>query len=291
MVEVAAERGAANVTVAHVVARSGVSRRTFYEQFEDREQCFLAAFDDAVQRIAAVVLPAYERSIGWREQIRGGLCALLEFLDQDRVTGRLVFVEVLGAGPKALEHRRRIVEKVIAAVDKAREEPGKDGGPPTLTAEGVVGGGFSLIHARLLESEQGPLVELLNPLMAMIVLPYQGSSAARKELERPTPVVRTNGKRSGSDPLRDLEMRLTYRTICVLLAIGSNPDASNRKVADASGIRDQGQVSKLLSRLEHLGLVQKAEEHPAKGEPNAWRLTERGADVRGAISRQGIAPS
>src|SRR6476660_10312168 len=60
MIDVVSERTRANATVAHVVARSGVSRRTFYEHFEDREDCFLAAFDDAIEKIAAVVIPAYE---------------------------------------------------------------------------------------------------------------------------------------------------------------------------------------------------------------------------------------
>ena len=59
MIEVASERGASEVTVSRVVARSGVSRRTFYDQFEDREDCLLAAFDQALEWILAVVGPAY----------------------------------------------------------------------------------------------------------------------------------------------------------------------------------------------------------------------------------------
>jgi AcrR family transcriptional regulator len=91
MVEVASERGAVNVTVAHVVARSGVSRRTFYEIFQDREDCFLAAFDDGIVRIANEVIPAYEaagrtqRAHSWREKIRAGLTALLQILDDEPV--------------------------------------------------------------------------------------------------------------------------------------------------------------------------------------------------------------
>ena len=64
LVDVVAERGVAQVTVAHVVARSGVSRRTFYELFEDREACLSAAFDAAVQRAATRVLPAYQQATG-----------------------------------------------------------------------------------------------------------------------------------------------------------------------------------------------------------------------------------
>jgi hypothetical protein len=83
-------------------------------------------------------------------------------------------------------------------------------------------------------------------------------------------------------------MRLTYRTIRVLLAIGAlggrGSHPSNRQVADAAGIRDQGQISKLLARLQHLGLIDNAGESRAKGEPNKWTLTERGSKVREAIS-------
>jgi DNA-binding MarR family transcriptional regulator len=135
------------------------------------------------------------------------------------------------------------------------------------------------------------LGDLLNPLMAMTVLPYLGPAAARRELARPVPPAAANGARTlGVDPLRDLEMRLTYRTVRVLLAVGelsgqgSNP--SNRQVADAAGIRDQGQISKLLNRLEQLGLVENTGHTRAKGEPNKWTLTSRGSKVRQAVSVQ-----
>jgi DNA-binding MarR family transcriptional regulator len=118
----------------------------------------------------------------------------------------------------------------------------------------------------------------------MVVLPYLGAAASRRELAQPVPKAPNGGRRVAADPLRDLEMRLTYRTVRVLLAIGAHPGASNRQVADSSGIRDQGQISKLLARLEHLGLIRNAGDAHAKGEPNAWTLTERGGEVREAIS-------
>jgi AcrR family transcriptional regulator len=87
MVEEVSGRGTANVTVAHVVARSGVSRRTFYEQFADREECFLGAFDEVLARLEAVVVPAYEEGCtqraSWRAGVRAGLVALLGFLECD----------------------------------------------------------------------------------------------------------------------------------------------------------------------------------------------------------------
>src|SRR6202046_5951970 len=84
MVQEVSERGVANVSVGHVVGRSGVSRRTFYEIFNDREDCFLAAFDEALHNAAAVVVPAYGTGGAWQTRVRGGLIALLGLLDTDR---------------------------------------------------------------------------------------------------------------------------------------------------------------------------------------------------------------
>jgi AcrR family transcriptional regulator len=151
MIDVVGEYGVRNVTVAHVVARSGVSRRTFYEVFEDREDCFLAAFDDAIAKIAAFVVPAYEHETGWREQIRAALTGLLEFLDCEPSLGRLVVVEALGAGPRALARRARVLSAIVEVLDRGRADSKLGGDAPSLTAEGVVGAVLSVLHTRLLE--------------------------------------------------------------------------------------------------------------------------------------------
>lgn len=78
MVDLTHEQGAERVTVAHVVARAGVSRRTFYELFDDREACLLAALNEALERIADAVLGAYRGERGWSERIGAGLTAMLD---------------------------------------------------------------------------------------------------------------------------------------------------------------------------------------------------------------------
>jgi AcrR family transcriptional regulator len=282
-VEVTRERGASEATVARVVARAGMSRRTFYELFEDREDCFLAAFDYAVAKAAATVIPAYQAQGAWREQIRAGLTALLGFLDDEPGLGALVVVDALGAGPQALKRRARVLETLIQVVDEGRIE-GKVGQErPPLTAEGVVGAVFSVIHARMLE--QTPLAELVNPLMSVIVMPYFGANAARRELHRPVAKTR-RAPRPRQDPLKDLDMRLTYRTVCVLMAIAADPGVSNRQVAERAGIIDQGQMSRLLTRLDNLGLIDNTGQGHAHGEPNAWTLTPKGQEVEQAIKTE-----
>jgi predicted transcriptional regulator len=77
-------------------------------------------------------------------------------------------------------------------------------------------------------------------------------------------------------------MRLTYRTIRVLMAISKHPGASNRDIAENSGITDQGQISKLLARLARLELVHNTGEGQEKGGANAWQLTVRGSRVERA---------
>jgi hypothetical protein len=146
-----------------------------------------------------------------------------------------------------------------------------------------------------LKGERRPLVELLGELMGMIVLPYLGPAAARREQGlalpapvAPSPVPRPEWPaRAVADPLESVPMRLTYRTSRVLEGVaelaGRGSDPSNREIADHAGIQDAGQVSKLLRRLESLGLLANSGLGHAKGEPNAWRLTAQGELVARSI--------
>jgi AcrR family transcriptional regulator/DNA-binding MarR family transcriptional regulator len=284
MIEVASEKGLVEATVGRVVDRAGVSRRTFYEIFEDREQCFLSALDTAIASASDRVLETYVPDRDWRERVRRALVALLAFLEDEPGMGRLLVVESLGAGPQALECRSRVLAQLIAAVDSARSES-NGSGPPSLTAEGVVGAALSVIHARMIEHASRSLLELTGPLMSMIVLPYYGKAAAKRELDRPVlPIPHT--KKPVGDPLSGLEMRLTYRTVRVLLVIGAHPGASNRQIGLQSGVEDQGQISKLLARLERIGLIQNTGAGATKGAPNAWTLTNKGKDIHQAITTQ-----
>jgi AcrR family transcriptional regulator/DNA-binding MarR family transcriptional regulator len=292
MFDVACERGVAEVTVAHVVARSGVSRRTFYEAFGDCEDCFLAALEQAVSHAAECVLPAYRAESSWRERIRAGLVALLCFLDEEPVVGRVLVAESLAAGPRALACRNRVLAQVMCAIDQGREELNAGVEPPPLSAEGIVGGALAIVHARLTAVPRGgelggaPLVELAAPLMSMIVLPYLGAAAARRELARPVPAVSVAAHDATplENPFKAVGMRLTYRTVRVLMAIAQQPQASNRAVGELADIKDQGQVSKLLSRLERAGLVANTGLGPGQGAPNAWSLTDAGERVARSLS-------
>jgi AcrR family transcriptional regulator len=289
MSQVTCERGAHNVTVAHVVERAGVSRRTFYETFADTQDCLLAALEHALGCAAERVGAAYESHERWRERIRAALAASLELFDEEPHLARLLVVESLNAGEKALRRRAEVLHALTEAVDAARGElQARVESPPRLTAEGVVGAVLSVLHTRLSGRDSQPLSTLLNPLMSMIVLPYLGSAAARRELARPVAIPMARAGRSESaqlrsDPFKDAGMRMTYRTMRVLSVIAAHPGFSNRRIGAAAGVSDQGQMSKLLARLQRLGLVSNNGAGHAQGEPNAWVLTPAGRMVQLSI--------
>jgi AcrR family transcriptional regulator len=291
--EVLAEDGLEDAGVGRVCKRAGVSRRTFYDLFDDREACFLAVLDTAAERLSHCVLPVYAHEGPWRERIREALTALLEFFDEEPALARVCLVETLKAGPAVSERRRRVLDALSGAVDEGRSESKAGSGPPPLTAQSTVGGAVSVIHARVLEEHPRPLAELLNPLMSMIVHPYLGPAAARRELDRPLPPPKPpsdgHALRHARDPFKDLPIRITFRTARVLATIAAQSGASNRQIGDAAGVADQGQMSKLLNRLEGFQLIANHGHGHAKGEPNAWTLTPRGHGILQAISDEPVS--
>jgi AcrR family transcriptional regulator len=288
------ELGWSGASVAHITARARVSRRTFYDLFENREDCLLAILEDVVGRIEDELAAAELAALPWRERVRGGLWTILCFLDREPALARVCVAQALRGGPRVLARREQILARLAGVVDEGRLESARVGECPSLTAEGLVGATLAIVHTRLTRGEREPLGELFGELMGMIVLPYLGPAAARREQRRPPVSASGRESRAGlsgsagmadlppvsvEDPLADVPMRLTYRTALVLQAIAERPGASNRIVGDLAGVADQGQISKLLARLERLGLIENTGEGHARGERNAWYLTALGDRV------------
>jgi AcrR family transcriptional regulator len=107
MAEVVADKGYPATTVADVVERAGVSRRTFYEQFADKEACFLAAYDAGLDAVLSRIREAVEvnPAAGWRDRARAGVEAFLALLASEPAFARALQVEIMTAGPAALDRR------------------------------------------------------------------------------------------------------------------------------------------------------------------------------------------
>jgi AcrR family transcriptional regulator len=281
------EHGYAGATVAHITARAKVSRRTFYELFEDREACLAALVEDVLVLLEDEVARAGLAGLPWRERVRGGLVVILGFFDREPALARVCVVGALSGGARLLERRAEVLARLAGILDEGRIESARRGGDcAALMAEGLVGAAFGIVHTRLLRGERTALLGLVAELMGMIVLPYLGPAAARREQTMPAPKAPAPAQHGllaqalpFADPLQGLPMRWTYRTARVMQGISELPGASNREVADYAGIHDQGQVSKLLARLQRLGLIANTGDERLKGEPNVWRLTPRGDQV------------
>jgi AcrR family transcriptional regulator len=296
---VVCEQGSEGASVRQIVARAGVSRRRFYELFASSEDCFRAVFEEAIRQASERASAAYGVERPWEDRMRAALFAVLAFLESEPELARLAVLHTTPTGP-VTARRNEVLGALAHFIDAGGRAAQGALNPPPLTAQTVVAGMLGVVQARLLEGHAEPLTALTNPLMSVIMLPYLGPTAAWEELSKP---VRDNPSPSPPaepkrDPLGDLDMRLTYRTLRVLAEIAASPGISNQAVAEAAGIRDQGQISKLLSRVEGLGLIRNEGGGQAKGRPNAWFVTRRGAEVgrdigqrlhRGSSAAQGRA--
>ncbi len=145
----------------------------------------LVVFDEAVADVAARLQPAYRQADGWLERTRAGLAELLRFCDERPDTARALVIESIAWGPAVLERRGQLLDALAGALDRGREQADPARVPSPGTAENLVGACVSLVHTRLLQDGDGSLAELVPSLMSVIVHPYLGAEAARRELERP----------------------------------------------------------------------------------------------------------
>jgi AcrR family transcriptional regulator len=280
-IEVVEVDGYASLTVAKITQRSAISRRTFYELFYDREDCFLAAFEQILDEARARVASAYSSQPDQNSGVRAAVAETIALIDERPGAARLCIVEALAAGQKVLERRAHTLDDVARAIDRAFARAGLRG--DHAMAGAITGAVAAMLHTHVVAEELAP-ANLSGALMALIVLPYRGRAAAKAELIAPQPAREPVAVSSAREPnpLQALNLRLTYRTIRVLIAVAERPGASNLEIARAAGIDDQGQISKLLRRLREVGLIENTGDGQLRGRANAWRLTELGQGVQRA---------
>ncbi len=287
MVTAASTRGGEPVRVSDIIALAGVSRKTFYALFADREDCLRATVEEGVALAAARASAVDDPEARWVDRLRAGLHALLGLLEEEPELARLCVAQAL-IGRAAHPRLDEALEQLASFLDEGRTTPRARTQTPALAAQGVLGGALGLIHARLTVTDSGSLLELSNPLMSMIVLPYLGRAAAHKEQSRPEPAPVSRQRGRTPKPPEALNFRLTYRTMAVLAVIAARSALSNSEIAERAGISDQGQISKLLARLHHRGLIENTGDGQARGAANAWRLTREGKELQRTITRASL---
>jgi AcrR family transcriptional regulator len=182
MLGVVGESGYEGASVRAVLAQTGLYRQAFYDNFSDREACYIEAFELGVAQLETLVRSAAADAETWQGKLRAGVGTLLESFESDPGLGRALIVEVHSAGPEALKRRANAMKRVEDFIDSAREAPGSVESPPPIAAEGVVAGMHAVVHARLAAGSEDGFRELLPEFMYFAVLPYFGPEVASAEM-------------------------------------------------------------------------------------------------------------
>jgi AcrR family transcriptional regulator len=180
LAEAIAENGYASTTIAHITRHAAVSRRTFYEHFASKDECFVAAYDTVMEQLRERVDDAYQAEDEWPRALRAGIAAMLSFLALEPNLARLSMVEALVAGPVVVERYDAAIRSLVPYL-----EAGREGRSPEVlaqlsptTEEALVGGMISLISRRIIANRTAELEQLLPDLVEFTLTPYLGTTEA-----------------------------------------------------------------------------------------------------------------
>jgi AcrR family transcriptional regulator len=182
LAEAVAENGYAGTTIAHITRHAAVSRRTFYEHFASKDECFIAAYDLVMTELDRRVGEAFEQEDDWPQAIRAGIAAMLDYLAAEPHLARLSMVEALVAGPVVVKRYDAAIQNLVPYFEAGRK--GRSAKilaalSPT-TEEALVGGMVSLISRRIFADRTAELGSLLPDLVEFALTPYLGSARAAK---------------------------------------------------------------------------------------------------------------
>lgn len=183
MLDAVGSNGYDGTSVRTVLDLTGLYRQAFYDNFPDKDACFLEAFDFGAARLESAVVGAAAEEQTWQGKLRAGLGALLDAFDSEPDVGRALVVEVHAAGSEALEKRANVMKRIADFIDSARQVADGEESPPPIAPEGIVAGIHAIVHARLATGVTEGFRELLPEFMYFAVLPYFGSEMAEAEMQ------------------------------------------------------------------------------------------------------------
>jgi AcrR family transcriptional regulator len=173
---VVADKGYAATRVADITDYAGVSRKTFYELFTDKEDCFLAAYD----AITALLMERMAHGLAavadgtWQDKVHALLGEFLAFLASEPAFARMCIVEVLAAGPAGLARRDAAIEAFFPVVDQLpRSQPGSEKWLSPLTPVFVTGGILEVVYAAIRRGETASLPDLEHDLTRLAFRAYR----------------------------------------------------------------------------------------------------------------------
>jgi AcrR family transcriptional regulator len=175
-----AEHGYRAVTITHITKQAQVSRRVFYANFEDKEQCFLAAFEVLVDHVRDLAAEAVAPLSSWPERAVAAARAVLRFLASEPELARLCLVESQAAGPLVSARFHDAVQEAVPFLRLGREERERERPLPETTEESVIGALVMLASRKVATGEAEQLEDLLPDFAEFILSPYVGAEEATR---------------------------------------------------------------------------------------------------------------
>jgi AcrR family transcriptional regulator len=180
-----AEHGYNAVTITHITKAASVSRRVFYENFEGKEECFLATFDAVAGHIRELIESAVESAPDWPHQAIAAARSTLAFLASEPDLARLCLVESQSAGPKVAQHFHAAVQELVPPLRRGRDQRDGERELPPTTEDSTIGALVSLAGRKAAASEAAALEDLLPDFTEFILSPYLGPDEASRLAQQP----------------------------------------------------------------------------------------------------------
>jgi AcrR family transcriptional regulator len=175
-----AERGYRAVTITDITKEARVSRRVFYENFEGKEECFLAAFEVVVGHIRELAAEAVATVEDWPQRAIAAARAVLAFFSAEPDLARLCLVEPQAAGPAVSARFHEAVHEVVPYLEQGRAERQSERELPPTTEESTIGALVMLTSRKVAAGEAGQLEDLLPEIAEFILAPYLGAEEATR---------------------------------------------------------------------------------------------------------------
>jgi AcrR family transcriptional regulator len=174
--------GYEKATVGEVATRAGISRDQFHRRFGSKDECFAQAYEEAADRLCEELLEAGRTAGSWRLGFRAALAELLRTVAEQPLLARALLLEVRAARGRAWASHQRVVERLIAAVDSAREDPDVLPSVSPTTAGFMVGAIEESLGLEIGAGRASEVERLLPDLSHLVVLNYFGEDEAWLEL-------------------------------------------------------------------------------------------------------------
>jgi|SRR4051794_4568283 AcrR family transcriptional regulator len=176
------EEGYQRTTVSLIGQRASVSKSDFYKHFESKDDCFLAAYDTAIDRIRARVETACGESAGerWSDRVSNAIASLLNLFSAEPALAGIALVEGIRAGRGVYGRYQAALESFVEALREGAPTSPAGTAVPKATAEAVVGGVASMLGRRILVGEVEQLPQLFPEMLEFVLVAYVGAEEARR---------------------------------------------------------------------------------------------------------------